>query len=333
MINLEETFKTIELSNKFFTISIAELGLLNKQQRNRELKSKKHINDLYNGIVKMVDDVNSGKTTSKVLFESKPLIISLNTLNMLDAQNRCAAMRKAYDDGIIDESFKVVVYFEDIPEEDEYERIVTYNTIVKSWQLSDFIEANLKVNTRYEELRDFANKHELLHSTKINKKGIVTLIPKYRYAAVCIGGKTGGDELKRGNYTHTDKELKDAKDVHDRVNEIIEWLGWEKDGAYIEALFKAYHMPMDGVTDENENPVTWGEMMDMDWLRNNVVLHSAQGLKKTSKIRDMVYVFNYLYQAMCSSEDDYYRPASKTELAQRDNLRKKNEKKKLKKSA
>lgn len=324
MLDVTKTFKTIELSNRFFTVSVGELGLLKKQDRNRScLKNKSHINDLYNGIKDVVNSVNSGETTNKILFESKPLIVSKNTLHILDAQNRIEAIKKALYEGIIDESYKVVIYFEDIAEEDEYERIVTYNTIVKSWQLSDFIEANLQVDQKYQELRDFANKNELLHEEKTNKRGITTLKPKYRYAATCICGKTGSDALKKGKYTHTDEQLKNAKMVHDTMNEIFEWLGCPKNGAKIEAAFNAYHTPMD------KDGTTYGEVMDMDWLRNNVVLRKLNDLKKENT-REWIVVLNELYNSMCMTEEDYYRLATKTELNQRDAVRRANEKKRKK---
>lgn len=323
MLDLQKTFKTMELSNKFFTVSVGELGLLTKQERNRNcLKNNKHISDLYNGIKDVVNSVNSGDTSCKTLFESKPLIVSKNTLHILDAQNRIEAIKRALQDGVIDETYKVVIYFEDIAEEDEYERIVIYNTIVKSWQLSDFIDANLKVDPRYQELRDFANKHELLHDEKTNKKGKTTITPKYRYAAACICGKTGSTALKRGEYTHTDEELKNAKHVHDTMNEIFDWLGCPKNGSEVESAFNAYHTKMDK---NNDDSPTWGEVMDMDWLRNNVVLRDLSDLKKKNT-RDWLTVFKNLYTAMCQSDEDYYLLATKTELNQRDAVRRANAK-------
>lgn len=325
MLKIFETFSSIELSNKFFTVSVGELVKLGKQRKNRNLRNKEHIRKLYNAIKDFVNSVNSGETSSKVLFESKPLIVSLNTLHILDAQHRIFAIMMALENGIIDESYKVVIYFEDIAEEDEYERIMIYNTIVKSWQLSDFIDANID-EPRYKELRDFAMKNELLHEIKTNKKGVSTIKTKDRYAAVCIAGTTGSDLLKKGKYTHTDEQLKNAKKVHDTMNEIFDWLGCPKKGSRIESAFKAYHTPMEK---DNPNSPEWGEVMDMDWLHNNVVLRKLNDLDKENT-REWIVVFNELYNSMCMTEEDYYRLATKTELNQRDAVRRANEKKRNK---
>lgn len=157
-----------------------------------------------------------------------PITINKITNNIVDGQHRLKAYQDLVLQGVISDRQKIKVMFVEIPVNEEKQAIIDANTNSKNWSLDDYILSYAKSgDLNYMKLEDWCKKHSL--SSDEGKA-------KFRYGAAIITGRRCASELKSGNFSFTEEELKRAEDVHAEMLEIVELFKLKGKGAWIESL-------------------------------------------------------------------------------------------------
>ena len=157
-----------------------------------------------------------------------PITINQTTNNIIDGQHRLQAFIELVDEGKLPSDSKILVRFINVEPSEEKQIIIDSNTKSKNWKQSDYIDSYSESKEAYKKLIEWC----LIHPLCIDKKGKA----KPRYGAAMIKGKGCGGMLKNGKFTVTDDELKNAEETHNELLQIIEILGLEQQGSYIENL-------------------------------------------------------------------------------------------------
>ena len=157
-----------------------------------------------------------------------PITINQITNNIIDGQHRLQAFIELVDEGKLPSDSKILVRFINVEPSKEKQIIIDSNTKSKNWKQSDYIDSYSESKEAYKNLIEWCSNHPLC----IDKKGKI----KPRYGAAMIKGKGCGGMLKNGKFTVTDDELKNAEATYNELLQIIEILGLEQQGSYIENL-------------------------------------------------------------------------------------------------
>lgn len=157
-----------------------------------------------------------------------PITINVLTNHIIDGQHRLKAFQTLVENKEIDVDSKIKVMFVEIPIMDEKQAIIDANTNSKNWTIDDYIASYAKAGiTSYIKLDEWCKAHPL--ATENGKS-------KFRYGASIITGRHCQGDLKKGDFSFTDEELKRADAVHAEMLEIVELFGLKGKGAWIEAL-------------------------------------------------------------------------------------------------
>jgi hypothetical protein len=207
----------------FNEVSYEEAKEFGKNQRNRKVKAS-----------------NRAKIKKQML-ESfdliPPITVNTVTMNIIDGQTRWEAFIQLHEAGKIPSDWKLKVMFVNIDEDTEIDAIINANTNGFTWSCDDYFESYVKgEDPSYLKLDEFTKNHELTfdETKKVKKK-------KFRYAAAIIKGKDCQNELKRGTFTCTDEEVKEAEKIHDEMNEILDITGWTKRAHWLCAMAIQWH--------------------------------------------------------------------------------------------
>ena len=160
------------------------------------------------------------------LWTMMPIVVNINTNNILDGQHRHKSYIDLMEAGELPKDYLLGVMYVSVPEEFELEAIERINNNDKSWTLGDFVKRHSDDDS-YNKLIQFC----LSHSLTCDNNG-----PKIRYGSAMATGKSCTNILKRGEFYATDADFERAEQVHDEMLQIIEALGKEKRGSYLESL-------------------------------------------------------------------------------------------------
>lgn len=155
-----------------------------------------------------------------------PIVVNVVTNNIVDGQHRHKAYVELMESGELPEDSLLGVKYVSIPEENELEAIKRANNNSKSWTLENFVDSNSGKES-YDKLIDWCKTHTLTC-----EKGVA----KVRYGSAIIKGKGCTQILKNDTFTASDEEFQRAEDVHNEMIQIIEALGKEKKGSFLESL-------------------------------------------------------------------------------------------------
>lgn len=156
-----------------------------------------------------------------------PITINVVTNHVIDGQHRLKAYQDLIKEGVLDPDTRIKVMLVEIPVEDEKQAIIDANTNSKNWSLDDYIASYVKAGIlSYAKLNDWCKTHPL--ACEGGKA-------KFRYGAAIIKGKRCL-ELKTGEFSLTEDELKRADEVHAEMLEIVELFNLKGKGAWIESL-------------------------------------------------------------------------------------------------
>lgn len=157
-----------------------------------------------------------------------PISVNIRTNHIIDGQHRLKAYHRLLADCEIPDDTMIRVMYVDIPIEEEWAYVVEANINSKSWSIDNFIESYIACNNLYYiRLKNWCLAHSL---TRDKDKA------KYRYGAAMITGKGCGNDLKKELFTFTEEEFKRADDVHSEMVEIINTLGIDNYGPWIEQM-------------------------------------------------------------------------------------------------
>lgn len=161
-----------------------------------------------------------------------PITVNVVTYNIIDGQHRLRAYQELVEQGVFSKEERMKVMFVEVPIENEKKAIIAANTNSKGWSLDDFIKSYCNEgNKYYVGLENWCDSNHPLAKTGKKEKGL-----KFRYGAAIITGRRCSSELKSGDFTFTEEELKRAEEVHAEMLEIIELFGLKGKGAWIESL-------------------------------------------------------------------------------------------------
>lgn len=173
-----------------------------------------------------------------------PITVNVVTNNIIDGQHRTKAYQELVKDGVFSDKQKMKVMFVEIPREEEKQAIIEANTNSKNWSIDDYILSYSKAGIEsYVKLNEWCLNHTL--SSDEGKA-------KFRYGAAIITGRRCSSDLKSGDFSFTEEELKRAEDVHAEMFEIVQLFGLKGKGAWIESLACSW------VSVRNQHPFkTW----------------------------------------------------------------------------
>lgn len=169
------------------------------------------------------------KTKDKDLMPA--ITVNVVTGNVFDGQHRLCAYKELVDSGELPPNTPISVKFISMSANEERSAIIDANTNSKNWCLDDFIKSYAKAGyDSYEKLKSWCESHSLARDANDSSKC------KFRYGAAIITGKNCQNELKNCSFTITDDQLIEAEATHAQLVEIINSLGLNPTGHYIEAL-------------------------------------------------------------------------------------------------
>ena len=260
--------------NSFFEIlTVKEVVSFGKAQRNRQV-SKSHANDFFTIIKNTKFEKDDDGTY--LVFGPIPLIANRLTGNLMDGQHKQEALKRAYEEGILDDNARVLVGYWDTPDLDEENRIIVMlNTNSKNWTLNDYVESYAKYNENYKRLIDFCASHSLCQ--KMSPKG-----PQYkpRYAAAMITGKGGQAVLASGNFSFTEEQFEEADKIHGELMTIRQKLNLPLVGPDIEDMACEWH--------RNRNFITAKQ------IKNLYIPAAIRNMMSIRTRKDWKFVFNTL---------------------------------------
>lgn len=163
---------------------------------------------------------------SECLWTMMPIVVNIITGNILDGQHRHKAYIDLMEAGELPKDYLLGVMYVSVPKEFELEAIERINNNNKCWAIGDFINRHSDDDS-YNNLIQFC----LTHTLTCDKNG-----PKVRYGSAMVAGKCCTNILKNGEFYATKEDFERAEQVHDEMLQIIEALGKEKKGGYIESL-------------------------------------------------------------------------------------------------
>lgn len=159
------------------------------------------------------------------------IIVNVITNHIIDGQHRHKAFIELVESGKLPIDSLLGVKYVSIPEEYELEAIKRANNNNKNWTLENFVGSNKGVES-YDKLIEWCKSHTLT----CDKKG-----PKVRYGSAIIKGQSCTNILKNDAFQATDYEFQRAEQIHDEMIQIIEALGKEKKGSFMESLATTWH--------------------------------------------------------------------------------------------
>ena len=190
------------------------------------------------------------------------IIIDINTMFIIDGQNREVAFEKAFKEGA--ETDMKVIYV-DVPA-DYIDGLVRVLQDGKKWGNPDYFHrAMANGNVACKKIEDFCYTHELCS----NKKGI-----NRSYGMAFIYGKRVDKEVKDLSLTITQKQLDFAEQVYDEVNGMFKSMMYKR-AAFLEGMTQSWYNLR---KDKNSNLNYFIEDMGMDFIYDNIYseLHAFQ---------------------------------------------------------
>lgn len=155
-----------------------------------------------------------------------PITVNVVTNNIVEGQHRHKAFIELIESGELSNDALLGVKYVSIPQEFELEAIRRANNNSKSWTLENYVGSNSDIDS-YAKLIEWCKTHTL---TCENDK------VKVRYGSAIVKGKGCTAILKKGTFNATDEEFERAEQIHDEMIQIIESLGKEKRGPFLESL-------------------------------------------------------------------------------------------------
>lgn len=157
-----------------------------------------------------------------------PITVNVITNHVIDGQHRLKAFQTLVASGELNENTTIKVMFVEIPLEEEKQAIIDANTNSKNWSLDDYISSYAKAGVvAYVKLDEWCKSHPLASD---NGKS------KFRYGAAIITGKRCASQLKSGEFSFTENDLKRADEIHAEMLEIVEIFGLKGKGNWVECL-------------------------------------------------------------------------------------------------
>lgn len=179
--------------------------------------------------------------------------VDIETKCILDGNHRWFALQKYLEDGNKLKRPIRVVYEKRENGETVSEAIVRLNNRRKNWSTQDFIMSKKNEGDRYAiELSDFCNSRAILHTESVDKKtGIKTIKPIMRYGGWFVKGCNCSPLFKKGNYVHTQEELKKGAIIYDEITAIMNAAGITKTGTWFGEFVAAWRQ----VREEQANKI------------------------------------------------------------------------------
>jgi len=193
--------------------------LLNRGGRDDAIQ--KHVNEIADAIIQ-----NGGMN------KMPPIIVDINTLQIIDGNCRFKAMIKVLEKGVLDNIILRVIY-ENVSEEYFDKRVIELNQGQKPWGVLDFIYSySLRNNENYTRLIDFCKSEDTLHKND-------TINPRYAAAAL----RKSINDLKNSKLELTDEEIEVGRQVIQEADEIRKKFSEDSKangGGWYEAYLKAW---------------------------------------------------------------------------------------------
>lgn len=270
--------KFYDLNQFFKVLSYEEVVSFGKGQRNRKVKLN-HVNDFIN----VIKNGKSRKYLDEevyLVFGLIPVIINPVTGHIMEGQHRLQAFIDAHNKGMIDDNARILIVYWDIYDEElENTLIIDLNSNSKNWSIDDYMNNYSQYLEYYQKLKEFCENHELCMT--YGKKGEKT--HKYRYAAAMIKGMSQASVLKKGAFTCTDEELKQADIIHKELCEIRKKLNLPMVGTDIEAMAIVWHT--------DRNLISVSDIKSIYYFNKDIEKKLAD-IKNIKNKKDWDYIFS-----------------------------------------
>lgn len=215
-------------------------------------------------VARILKQILGGKYGSRFI---PCIIVDINTLAVVDGQNRYIAALRAYSEG--SEEF-IRVIFIDVPPEymDELIRVLQDG---KKWDNRDYFKRAIeKGNKACKTIREWCYQHsELCMTGKDNPK------PNYSYAMSFIYGKRMDKEVKELTLTITKKQLEFAEQIYKEVLLIMKSMKYRR-SAFLEGLTQAWY----AIRSSKDNKNFFLEDMGLDYFTKH--LYDVMGNYQTT---------------------------------------------------
>ena len=225
-----------------------------KEKVNIYEPTKKYVSLDYVGLKSLTDDskkvignrmIDEGHiklftSYSEQQLRNMPAItVNERTGRLIDGQHRVRAIIKMIEQGKLQKDYRFDVMLIDIPEEDERAEVIDANIHSKGWTQMNYIAFYME-----DVCGDVAKNYKLLdtwcrqHPLTAPKKEVQS--PKYRYASAMMKGISCTSILKKGEFTVTLEELREATDIHNELFEILSIMDRVSTGAWLENMAIAW---------------------------------------------------------------------------------------------
>lgn len=215
-------------------------------------------------VAKILKQIIDGQYGSQFI---PAIIVDINTMSVIDGQNRVVAFQRAYADGN-DEIVRVI--FINVPSEymDELIRVLQEG---RKWNNRDYFKRAIEYgNKACETIRDWCYKHsDLCITGKDNPK------PNYSYAMSFIYGRRMDKEVKDLSIKVSKKQLEFSEQMYSEVMQIMDAMKYRR-SAFLEGLTQAWY----AIRSSKDNKNFFLEDMGLDFFTKH--LYGAMGNYQTT---------------------------------------------------
>jgi len=220
-------------------------------KRFKFLSANRDVND--RNVAKILRQITEGRYGSKFI---PVIIVDINTLAVVDGQNRIIAYLRAYKQGC-EEPLKVV--FVDVPSDymDELIRVLQDG---KKWDNRDYFKRAIENgNKACKAILDWCYNHSELCVCGKEPK------PNYSYAMSFIYGKRMDKEVKDLSLTVTKNQLEFSEQVYKEVLAIMKSMKYRRQ-AFLEGMTQAWYE----IRSKKDNKNFFLEEMGLDYFTSHL---------------------------------------------------------------
>lgn len=216
------------------------------------INTNRHVRD--GNVKKILRQILGGKYGSRFI---PAIIVDINTLAVVDGQNRDIGFQRAYAEGSTE---FVRVIFIDVPSDymDELIRVLQEG---QKWNNRDYFDRGVSYgNKACKTIKDWCYAHsELCMTGKTEPK------PNYSYAMSFIYGKRVDDKVKDLSLTVTKKQLDFAEQIYGEVLSIMKAMKYRRQ-AFLEGMTQAWY----SIRNSNGNLNFFLEDMGLDYFTKHL---------------------------------------------------------------
>lgn len=228
----------------------------------RFLMTNRDVNNA--NVAKILRQITGGQYGSQFI---PAIIVDINTMSVIDGQNRVVAFQRAYADGNTE---IVRVIFIDVPS-DYVDELIRVLQEARKWNNRDYFKRAIEYgNKACETIRDWCYEHsDLCITGKDNPK------PNYSYAMSFIYGRRMDKEVKDLSIKVTKKQLEFSEQMYSEVMQIMDAMKYRR-SAFLEGLTQAWYT----IRSSKDNKNFFLEDMGLDFFTKH--LYGAMGNYQTT---------------------------------------------------